>query len=1451
MTAMLPLRSPARKEIVTTLLCSLCALLKLYGAEAGSLSNADFENGLMCWHVVSVGGLTVTATTNESYNRNFSARLSGALVTDTLTTNRLSQEIVARRGDRLSLLGFIKANTTNVDGKVQVRLDGPFTTSNIFEMALSNLSNTNASWRRVKLDASSVGMSDGGFETGTLDAWGVTSDHLPVEVAPFQGSNMLHIGSTNVTWKGWNWSEVVQTLRFNKNDVVDISALMFIEKLSKSTPLGFLVAGFKIEHETISAYSDEDTRPAGSIGWFNLSKAYVIPTNGNYKVRAMIAGSNDTNAMCSVSVYFDNLQVSKRGLIPAPEEFDVTVSIEVIGRGTSATNSVDVYVDALRLAGSTANPQSDDSAYFKLQQEAEAIAGGAGPIPAPDYPPLGVFGYPGNTPGVIKYPAYLEALLSGNAFRPLTNGDSLRITNSIEIFSIGGPAELELDCLQFVSRNSNTEIGDPLLIETNLPPYWQVGSKDGSAAEFGGGPFPSDQLFVLGVSPLSDFPRRLSTVQGQWPQRLRIVSDVPVSALRTFTNVLYDKFLILRSISSAGLPSSNKLLQVTLSGSGAQSVLLPVRSVDLFMGAASESESFGMVDYPNVTYQGGAYISPRAPWLPDHNLIDRDGWYFQAAPRASGVNESLNIWVGKSGQWLPAVLDEALYNYRNASSGLTRMFDADDVFRLNGRARHFMGQKIGHKAIAPDMYGDPAFPQLLEVRGNAYFRVSTYGSGFGGSFRPIAIDPFGLYSNHEDFPLMPKILTRLVPASQTAGSASYARIMALFRSKSNQLFAATAHMDFHAAPEEAGRNGVYMDVIMDIYMKNSLNAQRNGPLSIAQSSMNWRSGNAVGDGSEAHDIDTLLLFRESTMEWRTVELSNPPKGVRHQGLGKVSPGDRVYLLQQDRNALSYGFHPEVGYEKASSFFIELFAASSDQLGALDMSLSALINRTFGETDDNTVISLWFPQDFATGDHINLRYRYRVVNSPGVVIVPMDRTTTSPNGRSMPIEFYASDAEASSPLLADVFYGIGSDGGWVLIEKDRPVPTDNFKVSVDWDTSHVPPAAYYVKVVARRVDGSTADGFAVSRQRINVGGFEFERATNGLFQVPGGALETYDGLSDTLLKVELGGAGLIEESSAIVIADGGGASKQISLNRFIAQVTDGLKQYVNIPWNEVEGVDLSRINSIRLTNLPSSICITSIRSEKASVLIAARILGTPSTNGLVNVESGFSVLSVIDVVNLTTNPIANATVRIGHQYADTATWIDDSRAPSKISYKHKRGERLEGDSEQVLTGILIPPESTITFTNAYQLPIGRPHARSGFIAFRNDPGFGKIQASLRIGDLVVSENESIGEYMIDSGRDLDHDGLPDAWEQEHFGNLAADANDDPDGDGVSNIEELAAGTDPIRGTQRMILRAAFLEGNDSELLLSFDSVPGRSYCTFQHIGILSLEFHVDKLSRPLL
>ena len=56
-------------------------------------------------------------------------------------------------------------------------------------------------------------------------------------------------------------------------------------------------------------------------------------------------------------------------------------------------------------------------------------------------------------------------------------------------------------------------------------------------------------------------------------------------------------------------------------------------------------------------------------------------------------------------------------------------------------------------------------------------------------------------------------------------------------------------------------------------------------------------------------------------------------------------------------------------------------------------------------------------------------------------------------------------------------------------------------------------------------------------------------------------------------------------------------------------------------------------------------------------------------------------------------------------------------------------------------------------------------------------------------------------------DADSDGLPDDWEIEHFGNISAPADGDPDGDGLANREEYNLGTNPRSDTRTIHVSAA--------------------------------------------
>ena len=103
----------------------------------------------------------------------------------------------------------------------------------------------------------------------------------------------------------------------------------------------------------------------------------------------------------------------------------------------------------------------------------------------------------------------------------------------------------------------------------------------------------------------------------------------------------------------------------------------------------------------------------------------------------------------------------------------------------------------------------------------------------------------------------------------------------------------------------------------------------------------------------------------------------------------------------------------------------------------------------------------------------------------------------------------------------------------------------------------------------------------------------------------------------------------------------------------------------------------------------------------------------------------------------------------------------------------------------------------------------------------------IGAPLASGGSVVGLMEILypPAPALDPEADTDGDGLPDSWEDENFGNLAADATADSDGDGTTNMMEYLAGTDP-RSASSVFRPTSHASGGN--LVLTVPTVAGRSY-----------------------
>ncbi len=178
---------------------------------------------------------------------------------------------------------------------------------------------------------------------------------------------------------------------------------------------------------------------------------------------------------------------------------------------------------------------------------------------------------------------------------------------------------------------------------------------------------------------------------------------------------------------------------------------------------------------------------------------------------------------------------------------------------------------------------------------------------------------------------------------------------------------------------------------------------------------------------------------------------------------------------------------------------------------------------------------------------------------------------------------------------------------------------------------------------------------------------------------------------------------------------------------------------------------------------------------------------------------------------------------GYLYSANAGWIHlGSNAPANgIQYQNNSATDygVNHDGQGNLRGF------------AYGANIGWVNFESNG-APKVDLRTGKLSGSIysaNCGWLSLSNSFAVVQTdSIPGGTDSNANGLPDAWERLYFGTQGVNPAGDPDGDGMSNLEEFLAGTNPTNSSDKLRITAFNTSSGGSFATLTWSSVLTRYY-----------------------
>ena len=192
----------------------------------------------------------------------------------------------------------------------------------------------------------------------------------------------------------------------------------------------------------------------------------------------------------------------------------------------------------------------------------------------------------------------------------------------------------------------------------------------------------------------------------------------------------------------------------------------------------------------------------------------------------------------------------------------------------------------------------------------------------------------------------------------------------------------------------------------------------------------------------------------------------------------------------------------------------------------------------------------------------------------------------------------------------------------------------------------------------------------------------------------------------------------------------------------------------------------------------------------AILLAALIQAAPSSAAASGIPEPSLTLygKVLNKFNGATTRVTQGEMRWTFKPLNGGAWVTVTNRLTNINDQFSFVVQVPCESE--IVGVALTPNTLKVPTAPVQVDRSTLLINTQAVTFVN-----AAQATMSLAANERGHIERVDLQMGVAPIDSDGDGLPDDWEMAHFGSLAHAGNGDADGDGLSNVNEYRAGTDP--------------------------------------------------------